>query len=162
MYSVSKYVFYTTLILYVLTLLTVSYVGVYLTYVAIPVIVVSGLLMKLLGKRKSKSGEVSNVVARVLNDTNVGLERFNEGMHWFNEKNRIINEKTKPLNEQIHAIRMKMIEPEVKLKYESDPEKKTLNALIESMEKDIRIIESQKDEIKMAIEIDIARKRINE
>ena len=29
-------------------------------------------------------------------------------------------------------------------------------------EKDIRIIESQKDEIKMAIEIDIARKRINE
>ena len=107
------------------------------------VIVVSGLLMKLLGKRKSKSGEVSNVVARVLNDTNVGLERFNEGMHWFNEKNRIINEKTKPLNEQIHAIRMKMIEPEVKLKYESDPEKrKAINALIESMEKDIRIIES--------------------
>jgi hypothetical protein len=85
--------------------------------VAIPVIVVSGLLMKLLGKRKSKSGEVSNVVARVLNDTNAGLERFNEGMHWFNEKNRIINEKTKPLNEQIHAIRMKMNEPEVKLKY---------------------------------------------
>lgn len=163
MYSLSKYVFYTTLILYVLTLLTVSYVGVYLTYVAIPVIVVSGLLMKLLGKRKSKSGEVSNVVARVLNDTNVGLERFNEGMHWFNEKNRIINEKTKPLNEQIHAIRMKMIEPEVKLKYESDPEKrKTLNALIESMEKDIRIIESQKDKIKMAIEINIALKRINE
>ncbi len=40
--------------------------------------------------------------------------------------------------------------------------RKTLNALIESMEKDIRIIESQKDEIKMAIEIDIARKRINE
>ncbi|EIJ1650355.1 hypothetical protein [Escherichia coli] len=119
--------------------------------------------MKLLGKRKSKSGEVSNVVARVLNDTNVGLERFNEGMHWFNEKNRIINEKTKPLNEQIHAIRMKMIEPEVKLKYESDPEKrKAINALIESMEKDIRIIESQKDKIKMAIEINIARKRINE
>ncbi len=163
MYSLSKYVFYTTLILYVLILLTVSYVGVYLTYVAIPVIVVSGLLMKLLGKRKSKSGEVSNVVARVLNDTNVGLERFNEGMHWFNEKNRIINEKTKPLNEQIHAIRMKMIEPEVKLRYESDPEKrKALNALIESMEKDIRIIESQKDKIKMAIEINIARKRINE
>lgn len=163
MYSLSKYVFYTTLILYVLILLTVSYVGVYLTYVAIPVIVVSGLLMKLLGKRKSKSEEVSNVVARVLNDTNVGLERFNEGMHWFNEKNRIINEKTKPLNEQIHAIRMKMIEPEVKLRYESDPEKrKALNALIESMEKDIRIIESQKDKIKMAIEINIARKRINE
>ncbi|EMJ6428656.1 hypothetical protein RJO18_001600 [Enterobacter hormaechei] len=163
MYSVSKYIFYTTLILYVLTLLTVSYVGVYLTYVAIPVIVVSGLLMKLLGKSKSKSGEVSNIVARMLNETNAGLERFNEDMHWFNEKNRIINEKTKPLNERIHAIRMKMIEPEVKLKYESDPEKrKTLNALIESMEKDIRIIESQKDEIKMAIEIDIARKRINE
>ncbi|MFK8564357.1 hypothetical protein ACI75Q_22350 [Escherichia coli] len=130
---------------------------------AIPVIVVSGLLIKLLGKRKNKSGEVSNVVARVLNDTNAGLERFNEGMHWFNEKNRIINEKTKPLNEQIHAIRMKMIEPEVMLKYESDPEKrKALNALIETMEKDIRIIESQKNEIKMAIEIDIARKRINE
>ena len=56
--------FYTTLILYVPTLLTVSYVGVYLTYVAIPVIVVSGLLMKLLGKRKSKSGEVSKYCSR--------------------------------------------------------------------------------------------------
>jgi len=35
-----------TLILYVITLVSVPYVGVYLTYIAIPVIVISGLICK--------------------------------------------------------------------------------------------------------------------
>lgn len=35
-------IFFLTLVLYLVTLFTVSYVGVYLTYVAIPVLVISG------------------------------------------------------------------------------------------------------------------------
>lgn len=37
-------IFTLTLILYLITLFTVSYVGVYLTYVALPVIIVSGVI----------------------------------------------------------------------------------------------------------------------
>lgn len=43
-YKAAFLIFWCTLILYLLTLASASYVGVYLTYVAIPVIVFSGLL----------------------------------------------------------------------------------------------------------------------
>lgn len=160
MYAFSKYVFYATLILYVLTLLTVTYVGVYLTYVAVPVIIISGLLMKLSAKKRKDPGPVSTAVANVLSDANTGLSHINESLQWYNEKIRIINEKTEPHNKRIRDIKMKMIEPEVMLKHERDPEKiKILEAQLESMEQDISEIESQKDEIKMVVEIDIARRR---
>lgn len=45
MYKISSFVFWLTLILYGVTLATVTYVGVYLTYVTIPVIVISGIIM---------------------------------------------------------------------------------------------------------------------
>lgn len=45
MHEKAKFVFTLTLILYLITLFTVSYVGVYLTYIALPVIVISGLIM---------------------------------------------------------------------------------------------------------------------
>jgi len=44
MYVFFKNVFLITLFLYIITLIFVSYVGVYLTYVAIPVIVISGVI----------------------------------------------------------------------------------------------------------------------
>lgn len=46
MYSKVAFLFWSTLVLYILTLLTVSYVGVYLTYVTIPIIIISGLALK--------------------------------------------------------------------------------------------------------------------
>ncbi|PQA83845.1 hypothetical protein C5F52_05115 [Limnohabitans sp. TS-CS-82] len=42
-YKVFSIVFWSTLVLYLITLATVSYVGVYLTYVALPIIVISGM-----------------------------------------------------------------------------------------------------------------------
>jgi hypothetical protein len=42
----AEFVFIVTLVLYLVTLFTVPYVGVYLTYVAIPTIVISGLIAK--------------------------------------------------------------------------------------------------------------------
>jgi 16S rRNA pseudouridine516 synthase len=41
-----EFIFWSTLILYIVTLVSVPYVGVYLTYVAIPVIIISGLICK--------------------------------------------------------------------------------------------------------------------
>lgn len=46
MYKTFAFIFWTTLALYLVTLFTATYVGVYLTYVAVPVIVLSGLVMK--------------------------------------------------------------------------------------------------------------------
>ena len=45
MHRTSEIIFFSTLALYLITLITVSYVGVYLTYVAVPVIIISGLIM---------------------------------------------------------------------------------------------------------------------
>ena len=47
MHEKAAFVFWLTLILYIITLVFVTYVGVYLTYVTIPLIVISGLIMKL-------------------------------------------------------------------------------------------------------------------
>ena len=46
MHSKASFVFWLTLALYLLTLFTVTYVGVYLTYIALPLLVISGLIMK--------------------------------------------------------------------------------------------------------------------
>lgn len=48
MYILFRNIFFLTLFLYLMTLIFVSYVGVYLTYYAIPVIVVSGVIAYLL------------------------------------------------------------------------------------------------------------------
>ncbi len=45
LHKTARIAFWLTLALYLLTLFTVDYVGVYLTYIAIPIIVVSGLIM---------------------------------------------------------------------------------------------------------------------
>lgn len=42
----AEFVFFLTLGLYLITLFTVPYVGVYLTYAAIPTIIISGLIAK--------------------------------------------------------------------------------------------------------------------
>lgn len=44
MYILFRNIFYLTLFLYIMTLIFASYVGVYLTYFAIPVIVISGVI----------------------------------------------------------------------------------------------------------------------
>ncbi len=41
-----EFIFWITLILYIIALVSVPNVGVYLTYVAIPVIIISGLICK--------------------------------------------------------------------------------------------------------------------
>ncbi len=44
-YEKSSVIFWLTLIIYLITLFAVSYVGVYLTYVAVPTIIISGFFM---------------------------------------------------------------------------------------------------------------------
>ncbi len=55
LYKSSLVIFLFTLSIYVLTLMTVSYVGVYLTYVAVPVIIVFGSLAYFLAPKEVAS-----------------------------------------------------------------------------------------------------------
>jgi len=71
MYKASTFVFLVTLGLYLMTLLTVSYVGVYLTYIALPVIVISGLSMKFSKPRAEKPGTFENAAKAFSNSLHV-------------------------------------------------------------------------------------------
>lgn len=65
MYKTAAFVFWTTLGLYLVTLFTVSYVGVYLTYVAVPVIVLTGLVMKFSKPRSTQPSAFENAAKAV-------------------------------------------------------------------------------------------------
>ncbi|MEI6894000.1 MAG: hypothetical protein V5789_05100 [Colwellia sp.] len=105
MYEKSALVFWLTLGLYILTLYTVSYVGVYLTYIAIPMIVVSGLIMKL-SKPKPKTQQLLDSVSSVTKDvklvTNDILDEINTATSQYNEKSRIKHQKI--LNDRLKKI----------------------------------------------------------
>ena len=60
MHEKANFVFTLTLILYLITLFTVSYVGVYLTYIALPVIVISGLISYMTEPKNNTTEQVSS------------------------------------------------------------------------------------------------------
>lgn len=124
MHEKATFVFWTTLILYLITLFSVSYVGVYLTYIAIPLIVVSGLIMKLTAPKtnpsqpneKSGAGEVLELTNEVFATVNHGLASFNSEMAKFNETLRLKNESTKALKAQYHELKRQKIRLEGEIK----------------------------------------------
>lgn len=67
MHKTATYIFWTTLGLYLVTLFTVSYVGVYLTYVAVPVIVLAGLVMRF-SKRRTETPSAFTNAAKAVSD----------------------------------------------------------------------------------------------
>lgn len=54
MHRVALFVFWMTLIMFMAVLIFASYVGVYLTYAAIPIILISGVIMRLTKPRANK------------------------------------------------------------------------------------------------------------
>ncbi len=128
MYEKATFVFWITLILYTITLFTVSYVGVYLTYIAIPLIVISGLIMKFSQPRQEvqdvikttkKSAEsFLNITANTFENINSFLkEEINEPLALYNKKQTLISERTEKYRDKIHELKMQKIPLEVKLRY---------------------------------------------
>ena len=91
MHSFFKKLFYITLALYLITLCTVSYVGVYLTYIALPLIVIF-LIFMLLTKPKSETLISKNVAtafetsSHVLADVSNMLDNVNSKLELHNLK----------------------------------------------------------------------------
>ena len=124
MYKKSAFVFLTTLVLYILTLFTVSYVGVYLTYIAIPLIVISGLIM-ILSKPKKKviDREDSELISPVkefgkavngcIDVVNTSLGELNSSLESYNIKMNLIKKRTEGLKEKRHKLELEKIKPEI-------------------------------------------------
>ena len=95
----ASFIFWITLLLYLITLLTVSYVGVYLTYIAIPLIVILGFIM-MLSTTKKENNEVINEtdVSTPKNDSHLVTPESNVSIP--NKKNKnFLNETKSTINE---------------------------------------------------------------
>lgn len=162
MYSKARFVFYAVLSLYLITLFTVSYVGVYLTYIAIPLIVISGLIMRCTKPKPKPATEqqqaVHTAVENALSGVSSTVASFSSSLQRFNAKNELIQQRTQSHKMKIHELNMKKIEPEVNLKYEEEPGKRAqYEAEIRTIEGEIEAIELEIESIERACELEIAR-----
>jgi len=167
MYEKSAFVFWVTLILYIATLLTVSYVGVYLTYIAIPLIVISGLVMKFSQPKQETQktiATVANSTAEVLNATTGILEDFNsflqdeinEPLALYNKKQTLISERTKKYLDKIHELKIQKIPLEVKLRYtKTNEEMDGYNNQVNLIDIKILELENKIEAIKEECELEV-------
>ena len=111
MYEKAAFVFWTTLGLYLLTLFTVSYVGVYLTYVAIPFISLSGLVV-LIAKPSKKNQARIDKAKMVAKESSQALsssaDKFGKSMEELGNQAlvssiqwKLERERCKPIEEKI-------------------------------------------------------------
>ena len=165
MHAIATYIFWATLILYVLTLVFVSYVGVYLTYVAIPVIVVTGLIMKFtkpkdmpeskLAIALSETGKATTVVLGEVNDF---LSEFNATLDQWNRKQDLFMERSKPYKDKVRQLKIDKIEKDINLKYaKTNDERNECKKLVEDINRNIKEIEIKINEIEKQCEIEAAR-----
>lgn len=115
MHSKAAFIFWITLGLYLLTLFTVSYVGVYLTYIAIPIIAISGLIMKitkpkpetqrLYDETKCTLSALGTATESSIDDLNSFLAETHKSLDNYNKK----HEATRPIREEILKLNMKRL-----------------------------------------------------
>lgn len=104
MHRFSLYVFWGTLSLYLITLFFASYVGVYLTYVAIPVILVFGLILRFTSKHQKKSPRHKKIVD-IAGKSVVAID------YWLNETLNVLDKKNMKLS--FHESKIKPLELEI-------------------------------------------------
>jgi hypothetical protein len=129
MHAKASFVFWVTLILYLVTLFTVSYVGVYLTYIVIPLLVVSGLVMKCSTPKSEHKliiddgKTVLRQTAEVTNDALVGVNRFlhdvNSSLSEYNKVNGLVSERAKFYKAEIQRLKLERIALDLNLKNET-------------------------------------------
>lgn len=169
MHSKAAFVFWLTLILYIATLVTVTYVGVYLTYVTIPIIVISGLIMKLtkptpeysktMNEIKATTKEVGKVTESALNGVSGVLSSFNRELEMLNETLELKMERTKDLKNlktEVEIKRLKIDEKYDELLSEESKEKTKL--LRKTLDSELALIEREIDKVKLECEREVEQK----
>ncbi len=173
MHAKASFVFWLTLLLYLITLFSVSYVGVYLTYIAIPILIISGIIMKCStpkpehkkvvedGKSALRQvGHATNDVLEGVNEflegVNEFLEDFNISLSKYNEVNKMVRERTSAYRNKIKSLIIEKVPLETSLKY-SKPhtEKVDLENKINHINKEIEINEKYIEQITQACELEV-------
>ncbi|EOD77326.1 hypothetical protein D515_03990 [Grimontia indica] len=159
MHSVAKFVFWTTLTLFLITLATASYVGVYLIYVAIPLIVISGLMMKFI-KPKAKERKPPNkyllawtnfwnAAGAAVETVNAGMQSVNRELDAFNQKMEVRNKKLRVLCDEHTLLCNTLLDtkyPDGDTELEQDQSAK--EALVKDLERRIALVSAKMDEVK--------------
>jgi hypothetical protein len=166
MHAYASFVFWITLFLYLITLFTVSYVGVYLTYIVIPILIISGIIMKfstpkpehqkIIEDGKSLLHQVGHATNDVLEGTENILDDINTSLGKYNELNKIVRERTSAYRNKINSLRLDKIPLESSLKYsKSHTEKVDLENKITLMNKEIETNEKFIEQIRHACELEV-------
>ncbi len=165
MYEKAALVFWVTLILYITTLLTVSYVGVYLTYIAIPLIATAGLIMtvakpkkkskKLMSKTAIAIKEVCEATENVFSETNLVLDEMNRKLEIKNTSMRLTRERTCDLKGELYKLKNKIEESNINIKYsDTEEEKDKYKKILSQLNDNVLVIESKIKNIKKECELE--------
>lgn len=166
MHAKASFVFWITLVLYLVTLFTVSYVGVYLTYIVIPILVVSGLVMKcstpkpehkqIIDDGKAVLRQTAEVTNEALVGVNSFLDDVNKSLSEYNKVNELVSERAKFYKEEIQRLKHEKVPFDVNLKYESSPqEQKNIRKEIERIDMNIDSNQKKVEEIRHACELEV-------
>jgi len=166
MHSKASFVFWLTLALYLVTLFTVTYVGVYLTYIALPLLVISGLIMKCTKPKpevqkfyddsKSAATQALLGTSNFLGSVNECLNEFNRNLEIKNKVHELVTERTKAYKAKIQSLKIEKIHFEIKLNQaELGSEKRNLQDKIERIDREIELNNKHIEQIKIACELEV-------
>lgn len=158
MHAIASFVFWASLALYGITLATVSYVGVYLTYIAIPIILLSGVLALLTKPSTSgisldpKTGnKLNQAAASGLQGATKIIAEVNTSLDVFNRTFEMTREQTKNHQAKLRELRLQRIEPCVNLKHTTSHEEQlSYRKVIQKIDDQILAIETEIREIEHA------------
>ncbi len=150
----SKFLFISlaTLALYILTLCTVTYVGVYLSYIAIPIIIIFGVLALM---TKPKNGTLEAIIQA----TNNEMKELNSSINNLNEKayiNQLKKDSSTNEREQIRNLEYEIKLRKIYLKNaEPNSEKwKLLSSEIQNLTSDKKALKNVIQEMDIKCEAD--------
>lgn len=157
MYEKAAFVFWTTLGLYLLTLFTVSYVGVYLTYVAIPFIAISGLVMVIAKPSKASQAKLDNakIIAHETSQIiSIGADKLGKSMENLGNQAlvssiqwKLERERCKPIEEKIEKKKAKISEAMSKARL-SEISYEACQSQSNELKDDIKTLESHLDSLR--------------
>lgn len=163
MHTKALFVFWAILSIYLITLFTVSYVGVYFTYVAVPLIGISGLIVLFTKKKPSHKtknttfNQICKTSVFLLNETTSVVAEATCSLDRFNKKIEMIRNKTSVLKDEIQELKSSKIAPNINIKYSQTPEEKDRYVkIINDIDTKIALLEQKIESIKKECELELA------
>jgi hypothetical protein len=166
----AAFVFVLTALLYGITLASVSYVGVYLTYVALPILLISGCIAMFGGGRTNRAAKSPSLIVEsmiavtdVLGDFEKALDGVNHDLARLNRMRELKRQRTeqeRALERQLGIARAKW---DVHLRYaSSEDEKRTARAKLAAIDARLAAVRTTVAAIDKQCEIDAIEEQCSE